>query len=90
MPEFLNTKFTNSAKLCESILKDTGVALLPGSDFGFNSKKMIVRLSYTDFDGSLFLRNIQNNTIIDDALILKYAPNVVEGVQKLSNWAKKF
>ena len=51
---------------------------------------MIVRLSYTDFDGSLFLRNIQNNTIIDDALILKYAPNVVEGVQKLSNWAKKF
>ena len=90
MPEFLNTKFTNSAKLCESILKDTGVALLPGSDFGFNSKKMIVRLSYTDFDGSLFLRNIQKNTIIDDALILKYAPNVVEGVQKLSNWAKKF
>ena len=29
-------------------------------------------------------------TTIDDAFILKYAPNVVEGVQKLSNWAKKF
>ena len=90
MPEFINTKFTNSSKMCESILKDTGVALLPGSDFGFNSKKMIVRLSYTDFDGSLFLRNIQNNPTIDDALIFKYAPNVAEGVRKLSNWAKKF
>ena len=64
--------------------------MLPGSDFGFSPKKMLTRLSYTDFDGSLFLRNIQNNTIIDDALILKYAPNVVEGVQKLSNWVKKF
>ena len=51
---------------------------------------MIARLSYTDFNGFLFLRNVQNNTTIDDAFILKYAPNVVEGVQKLSNWAKKF
>ena len=90
MPEFINTKFKNSEKLCETILKDTGVALLPGSDFGFNPKKMIARLSYTDFNGFLFLRNVQNNTTIDDAFILKYAPNVVEGVQKLSNWAKKF
>ena len=26
--------------------------------------------------------------IISDKIIEKYAPNVVEGVQKLSNWAK--
>ena len=25
---------------------------------------------------------------IDDDMIKKYAPNVVEGVSKLSNWAK--
>ena len=39
MPEFLGTKFKNSNHLCEKILEDTGVALLPGSDFGFEPKK---------------------------------------------------
>ena len=89
MPEFINSKYKNSAKLCEAILNETGVALLPGSDFGFKPKKMLVRLSYTDFDGAEFFRSIQKNTRIDEALIKKYAPNVVEGVEKLSNWAKK-
>ena len=90
MPEFINVNLKDSSKLCEVILKETGVALLPGSDFGFSPKKMIARLSFTDFDGSVFLRDIPNNKTIDDALINKYAPNVVEGIKKLSNWVKKF
>ena len=89
MPEFTNKKFKSSSQLCQKILEDTGVALLPGSDFGFKPKKMLARLSYTDFDGSEFLNNTNVNTVIDDTLIMKYAPNVVEGVEKLSNWAKK-
>ena len=89
MPEFINKKFKSSSQLCQKILEDTGVALLPGSDFGFKPKKMLARLSYTDFDGSEFLNNTNVNTVIDDTLIMKYAPNVVEGVEKLSNWAKK-
>ena len=88
MPEFKNNKFKNSSKLCEAILNETGVAMLPGSDFGFKSKKMLTRLSYTDFDGTEFFRNITNYNSIDDDTIKKYAPNVVEGVSKLSNWAK--
>ena len=88
MPEFLNSKFNSSAEMCESILKDTGVALLPGSDFGFKSNKMLTRLSFTDFDGTKFFRNVTNCKMIDDEMIKKYAPNVVEGVSKLSNWVK--
>ena len=88
MPEFINNKFKSSSKLCEAILKETGVAMLPGSDFGFKPKKMITRLSYTDFDGPEFYRNITNCKMIDDNMIKKYAPNVVEGVNRLSNWAK--
>ena len=41
MPEFINKKFKNSSALCKKILNDTGVALLPGSDFGFKPSKMI-------------------------------------------------
>ena len=89
MPEFINTKYKNSKKLCDAILKETGVALLPGSEFGFKPSKMIVRLSYTDFDGKKFLENIDENTEINEELIMKYAPNIVDGTTNLSNWAKK-
>jgi aspartate aminotransferase len=88
MPEFKNKKYKNSSQLCEAILKETGVAMLPGSDFGFKQKKMLTRLSYTDFDGTKFFRNVKGYNSIDNDMIKKYAPNVVEGVLKLSNWAK--
>ena len=88
MPEFKNKRYKNSSKLCEAILNETGVAMLPGSDFGFKSKKMLTRLSYTDFDGTEFFRNIKDYNSISDSMIEKYAPNVVEGVNRLSNWAK--
>ena len=35
-----------------------------------------------------FLETLQTVELIDDEMIKKYAPNVVEGVSKLSNWAK--
>ncbi len=88
MPEFLNKKYNNSSSLCEAILHETGVAMLPGSDFGFKPKQMLTRLSYTDFEGTEFFNNVPNNNIISEKLVEKYAPNVVEGVNKLSIWAK--
>ena len=88
MPEFLNKKFNSSSEMCESILKDTGVALLPGSDFGFEQKRMLARLSFTDFDGQKFMNKIQNNQKIDNELINKYAPKIVEGVDNLRKWSE--
>ena len=88
MPEFLNNKYKNSSKLCEVILDETGVAMLPASEFGFKPKKMLTRLSYTDFNGDKFFQNISEQDVITDEIIEKYAPNVVEGVKKLSIWAK--
>ena len=88
MPEFPNKKYKNSKELCESILDETGVAMLPASDFGFEPKRMLTRLCYIDFDGNEFLKDTTSGEIIDDKKIQKYAPNVVEGVKKLSNWAK--
>ena len=58
MPEFVNKNFSTSSEMCKTILKDTGVALLPGSDFGCSEKKMLARLSFTDFDGSSFMNDI--------------------------------
>ena len=88
MPEFPNKKYKSSTELCETILDETGVAMLPASDFGFSSKRMLTRLCYIDFDGSKFLKASFNGKMLNDKTIEEYAPNVVEGVEKLSNWAK--
>ena len=88
MPEFINSKFKTSSEMCEDILNKTGVALLPGSDFGFKPDKMLVRLSYTDFNGEYFLKNSRshNETSLDE--IEKFAPNGVEGTKRLVEWSK--
>ena len=88
MPEFVNKKFSNSSEMCDDILKKTGVALLPGSDFGLPSQKMIARLSFTDFDGVKFMNNLEKNKEIDFKLISSFAPKIVEGTKKLKDWSE--
>ena len=88
MPEFINSRFKTSIDLCDAILNETGVALLPGSAFGFDKSKMVTRLSYTDFDGGQFLNNISISEKLENDVIEKYAPNIVEGTNKLSEWSK--
>ena len=88
MPEFLNKKFNSSSEMCDSILNDTGVALLPGSDFGFDPKQMLARLSFTDFDGQKFMNGIKDDETIDFDKISKLAPKVVDGVDKLKKWSE--
>jgi len=88
MPEFLNKKFNTSAEMCTDLLNKKGVAILPGSDFGFANDKMISRLSYTDFDGKNFMSKIKLDTQIDDDLIKKHAPKIVEGTKRLKEWVE--
>jgi len=88
MPEFLIEKFSTSEEMCSNILKETGVALLPGSDFGFPKERMITRLSFTDFNGGEFMQNIKKTKKIDINSISKFAPKIAEGTKKLKLWSK--
>ena len=86
-PEFTNAKFSSSSEMCDDILDNVGVALLPGSEFGLDRKKMVARLSYTDFDGSSFLNNTLGSNKLDNADLKKYAPNIVDGVSAIKQWS---
>ena len=86
-PEFRNAKFSTSSKMCKDILNKTGVALLPGSNFGLDRSKMLARLSYTDFDGTAFLKNTLSSKKLDKADLKKYAPNIVDGTEALKDWS---
>ena len=88
MPEFLIKKFSTSQDMCNDILEKTGVALLPGSDFGFSKERMIVRLSFTDFNGQEFMDYIKKNNKLNIKLISKFAPKIVEGTNKLKLWSE--
>jgi len=88
MPEFLNKRFNSSSEMCNNILKDTGVALLPGSDFGFDQSRMLARLSFTDFDGQEFMNKIEDNQKIDNDCIANLAPKIIEGLDKLKKWSE--
>tara|TARA_B100000579_G_scaffold319274_1_gene268853 strand:- start:146 stop:1381 length:1236 start_codon:yes stop_codon:yes gene_type:complete len=86
-PEFKNAKFSTSAEMCKDILDKTGVALLPGSDFGLEKTRMIARLSYTDFNGEIFLKNTSGSENLNTGDLKKYAPNIVDGISKLKEWS---
>ena len=88
MPEFVNKNFSSSCEMCNDILVKTGVALLPGTDFGLPPEKMIARLSFTDFDGKKFMQNLKNNTKVDENLLRKFAPKIVEGTKRLKGWVE--
>ena len=88
MPEFLNKKFNSSSEMCDNVLNNTGVALLPGSDFGFDQTKMLARLSFTDFDGQEFMNKIEGNQKINKDHIANFAPKIIEGVDKLKKWSE--
>ena len=88
MPEFINKDFSNSSEMCDDILNKTGVALLPGSDFGLLPEKMIARLSFTDFGGEKFMQNIKVNSKIDETLLNEFAPRIVNGTKRLKGWVE--
>jgi aspartate aminotransferase len=89
MMEIYSKKFKTSDALSKAMLDQIGIASLPGSVFGFKPSQLIVRLAFTDFNGTIFLKKINTKTYITDELIEKYAPRVAEGVNKLAAWIDK-
>ena len=68
--------------------QDANIIIPTASSFVIPINKMISRLSYTDFDGKNFMSKINLETSIDNDLIIKYAPKVVEGIKRLKEWGE--
>ena len=49
---------------------------------------MIARLSYTDFNGEIFLKNTSGSINLNTDDLEQYAPNIVNGILKLKEWSK--
>jgi aspartate aminotransferase len=83
---------TNSHQLCEQLLEDTGIALLPSFDFGRPSEELTARLSYVDFDGAKALevaRNKYKDKSLDEAFVLECCEEMVEAFTALREWLQR-
>ncbi len=68
--------------LCDRLLVETGVALLPGSAFGMPAAALTARLAYVDFDGAAALAEPEQS----ETRLLSYAAKMLAGIAALRDW----
>ncbi len=73
-------------QLCSRLLADTGVALLPGSDFGRNEQELTARLAFVDFNGQEALERYPVSGIVDEAFIGGSCGRTIEAVRRVVDW----
>ena len=91
--EMLNKKnIFDSNTLCKQLQNDTGVALLPGSDFGREPKELCVRLAYVNFKGGEALRksiDLSKESTLTMEYLSESVLDVMKGIKEIVNWIKR-
>ena len=95
-PDFENYRSSLNAKgiyysdqLSERLLKETGVAALPGSDFGRPREELTLRLSYVDFDGARALAEsyqVPLHQELDTSFFNQHTLNCCAAIDRLIQW----
>ena len=78
-----------SVEMCSALLEETGVAMLPGHDFGRDPAELTARMAFVDFDGEIALKVASEeyqNKEINESFIKLCAPRLVEALQQLTAW----
>ena len=73
---------TSDGELCDGLLREVGVALLPGTAFGMAADALTARLAYVDFDGQAALDGWAARA--DGAA--HYAARMLQGIERLIDW----
>jgi aspartate aminotransferase len=82
---------TGSAALCDRLLKDLGVACLPGAAFVRSRGELTTRLSYVDFDGAIALeesRKLPLDRTLDDDFLDRCCDRAVRGARAIAAWTR--
>jgi aspartate aminotransferase len=80
-----------SSEMCNAILKDTGVAMLPGSEFGLSSGELVARMAYVDFNGAEALKAATGEWAdkkLNSHFPELFCPKITDGTNILVNWLK--
>ncbi len=83
---------TTSPVLCERLLEETGVAILPGSEFGRDPRELSARLAYVDFDGERPLEavtEIPRDTLLDEIFLRTHCARVTTAIERICAWVAR-
>jgi len=86
---FSRKDIRGSRALCERLLDDTGVAILPGADFGRPEEELTARLAYVNFDGKRALDaavDVPEDQALDEAFLLENCGETMEASRRLCAW----
>lgn len=77
-----------SVEFCDRLLDETGVAMLPGSDFGRQPEELTARMAYVDFNGESALEAAYayGDKPLDDEFIKKHCGRLLKAFDRLGNW----
>ena len=89
MAQLAHRGITNSVAFCETLLRDTGVAVLPGAAFQRPAEELTARLAYVDFDGAKALAASElfplDQDLPEDFIDL-WCGDVIEATQRAVEW----
>lgn len=80
-----------SVDLAAQLLDQTGVAVLPGTDFGRPAEELTVRLAVVDFDGAKALevvRAMPESEAISEQTLRALCTHVTDGVDRIVEWVR--
>ena len=83
---------TTGADLCERLLEETGVAMIPGISFGLPEDSLTARIAYVDFDGARALAGAEvlpKEEQLDEAFLRTYCGKVLTAIERLCDWLPK-
>jgi aspartate/methionine/tyrosine aminotransferase len=72
-----------SNELADYLLMNYRVALLPGTDFYFNSDDLYFRLACVDFNGEKVLNAYKNSNELNEAFIKKHCNAIYQGTEQI-------
>ena len=81
-----------SSRLCNRLLEETGVAILPGTCFGRPPEELTARLAYVDFDGAVALaaaEQVADQQPLGTDFLRNNCPQVVTALEKLGDWLRQ-
>lgn len=79
----------NAGELCDKMLTDTGVAMLPGTAFGRENNELTARIAYVDFDGALALTASETTPLdhpLPDDFTELWCLKVIAAVKLINDW----
>jgi aspartate aminotransferase len=85
---FRELGINSSQQLCNKLLHDTKIAMLPGSAFSQLPSTLTARFCYVDFDGKYALQHLRKKSqpMSNDDWIAHYCPNIIKGLQLICEW----